>query len=69
MKKNMNSYDILIRLVVSIFIIILYYKQVLTGTIGMIFLLVAFYLMLTNLISFCPVYKLLGISTYKTEEN
>jgi len=65
----MNSFDKLIRLVVSIFIIILYYKQVLTGTTGMISLLFAFYLTLTNLISYCPVYKLLGISTYKKEEN
>ena len=65
----MNSFDKLIRLVVSIFIIILYYKQVLTGTTGMISLFFAFYLTLTNLISYCPVYKLLGISTYKKEEN
>jgi len=41
----------------------------LTGTTGMISLLFAFYLTLTNLISYCPVYKLLGISTYKKEEN
>jgi len=69
MKKNMNSFDKLIRLLVSIFIIILYYKQVLTGTAGMISLFVAFYLTLTNLISYCPVYRLFGKSTYKTEEN
>jgi len=68
MKKNMNSYDKLIRLVISVIIIILYYKQVLTGTVGMIFLLLAFYLTLTNLMSYCPLYKLLGISTSKKDE-
>jgi hypothetical protein len=68
MKKNMSSYDKLIRLGLSIILIILYYKQVLTGTVGIISLLVAFLLTLTSLISFCPIYKVLGISTCKSEE-
>ena len=68
MKKNMSSYDKLIRLGISIVLIILFYKQVLTGTIGIISLLVAFLLTLTSLISFCPIYKVLGISTCKREE-
>ena len=68
MKKNMNSYDKLIRLGIAVIIIILYYKQILAGTLGMIFLIVAFYLTLTNLISFCPLYKLLKLSTYKKDE-
>jgi len=68
MKKNMNSYDKLIRLGVSIILIILYYKQVMTGIPGIITLLIALYLTLTSLVSFCPVYKILGISTDKTIE-
>jgi hypothetical protein len=68
MKKNMSSYDKLIRLGISIVLIILYYKQVLTGTVGIISLLVAFLLTLTSLISFCPIYKVLGISSCKREE-
>lgn len=68
MKKNMSSYDKLIRLGLSIILIILYYKQVVTGTTGIICLVVAFLLTLTSLISFCPVYKIFGISTCKTEK-
>jgi len=69
MKKNMSSYDKLIRLGISIVLIILYYKQVLAGTVGIISLLVAFILTLTSLISFCPIYKVFGISTCKREES
>jgi hypothetical protein len=67
MKKNMSSNDKLIRLGISIVLIILYYKQVLTGTVGIVFLIVAFILTLTSLIGFCPIYKVLGINTFKTD--
>ena len=68
MKKNMSSNDKLIRLGIAIIVIILYYKQVLTGTVGLVFLVVAFILTLTSLIGFCPLYKVLGINTCKTRE-
>ncbi|MDP4240107.1 MAG: DUF2892 domain-containing protein [Bacteroidota bacterium] len=68
MKKNMSSNDKLIRLGISIILIILYYKGVLVGTVGIISLIVALLLTLTSLIGFCPIYKLLGINTNKTGE-
>jgi len=68
MKKNMSSYDKLIRLGLSIVLIILYYKEVVTGTSGIITLLLALYLTITSLISFCPFYRILGINTSKKEE-
>jgi len=68
MKKNMSSYDKLIRLGLSIVLIILYYKEVVSGTSGIITLLLALYLTITSLISFCPIYRILGINTSKKEE-
>lgn len=68
MKTNMSSYDKLIRLGLSILLIILYYKQVVSGTIGIIALVLALLLTLTSLIGFCPIYALLGIDTSKTEK-
>jgi len=68
MKNNMSSYDKLIRLGLSIVLIILYYKQVVAGTIGIICLVVALVLTITSLIGFCPIYKILGINTRKTEK-
>jgi len=63
MKNNMSAYDKLIRLVVSIVLIILYYKHIVAGTIGIICLVVALILTITSLIGFCPIYKILGLNT------
>jgi len=68
MKKNLSSNDKLIRLGISIVLIILYYKGVLTGTPGIISLLVAFYLTLTSLINICFIYKIFGIDTNKSDK-
>jgi hypothetical protein len=68
MKKNMGSIDKLIRLFVAIIIIVLYYKGILTGTLGIVALVVALVLTLTSLISFCPLYTLFGIKTCNKEE-
>jgi hypothetical protein len=68
MKTNMSSYDKLIRLGLSIVLIILYYKQVVTGTFGIICLVLALVLTITSLIGFCPIYKILGINTRTTEK-
>lgn len=69
MKKNMGSYDKLIRLIVAIVLIVLYYKGILQGSTGIIALVVALILTVTSLVSFCPLYALFGIKTCKTEEN
>ena len=68
MKKNMGSTDKLIRLVIAVLLIVLYYKEILTGTLGIIALVVAFVFTLTSLISFCPLYTLFGMNTGKKTE-
>lgn len=68
MKKNMGSYDKLIRLSVAIVLIILYYNGVLKDTLGIIALVLALIFTVTSLISFCPLYAIFGIKTCKKEE-
>ncbi len=63
MKKNLGSADKLIRLALAIVLIILFYKEILSGTIGLVALGVAFILTLTSLVSFCPLYAMLGLRT------
>jgi Protein of unknown function (DUF2892). len=65
MKKNVGSYDKLIRLLAAIVLIILYYRGVFTNTMGMVALIVALILTLTSLIGFCPLYTLFGLNTCK----
>lgn len=64
----MSSIDKLIRLIISIVLIILFYKEILTGTLGIIALVVALIFTLTSMISFCPLYAIFGISTCKTKK-
>jgi len=68
MKKNMGSYDKLIRLSAAIVLIILYYNGILAGTFGIIALVVALVFTVTSLIGFCPLYAIFGIKTCKKEE-
>jgi len=63
MKKNMGTTDKMIRSLVAIVIAILYFTNVLTGTLGLILLILAAVFLLTSFISFCPLYAPFGIST------
>ena len=65
MKKNMGSTDKLIRVIIAIIVAVLYVTGTLTGTIGIIALAIAGVFVLTSLVSFCPLYTILGISTCK----
>lgn len=63
MKKNMGSTDQLIRISVAIIIAVLYFMNIISGTLGVILLVVAGVFVLTSLINFCPLYTVLGMNT------
>jgi hypothetical protein len=65
MKKNMGSTDRLIRTIIAILIAILYFTNVITGTLGIVLLVLAIVFAFTSLISFCPLYTIFGINTCK----
>lgn len=63
MKKNMGRADRLIRVIIAAIIAYLYYNGTISGTLGTILLIFAGVFVLTSLVSFCPLYPLLGINT------
>lgn len=63
MKKNMGSADKIIRLVLAAVFAVLYFTGTVTGTVGIILLVLGAVFVLTSLISFCPLYPIFGIST------
>jgi len=69
MKANIGSSDKLIRLGLAIVLIVLFYLEIITGTLGMIALIVAFLLTLTSLVNFCPLYSIFKINTAKKSES
>ena len=65
MKKNMGAIDKGIRILVAVIIAILYFAGVVTGTLGIVLLVLAGVFVLTSLIGVCPLYSPLGINTGK----
>ncbi|MBP6024937.1 YgaP family membrane protein [Ferruginibacter sp.] len=63
MKKNMGTADRIIRIILAAVVGFLYYNGTITGTLGIILLALAGVFVLTSLISFCPLYKLVGLNT------
>lgn len=67
MKTNMGVIDKVIRVLIAVAIIILYFTNVLSGTLAVILLILAGVFVLTSLIGFCPLYLPFGLSTRKKE--
>jgi Zn-dependent protease len=67
MKKNMGTADRLIRLIVVALVLSLSFTHIITGLLATVLIVVAAIFALTSLISFCPLYTLVGINTCKTK--
>lgn len=62
----MSSADRIIRVLLAAVFAILYFTGTVTGTLGIVLLVLGGVFVLTSLISFCPLYTIFGISTCKT---
>ncbi|MDX1332219.1 MAG: DUF2892 domain-containing protein [Robiginitalea sp.] len=69
MKKNMGTADRVIRFIVAAVIGVLYYTGTISGTLGIVLLVLAGVFVLTSFISFCPLYAPFGISTCPTKNS
>jgi hypothetical protein len=63
MKSNMGRNDRLIRTGIASVIAILYFSNVIGGTLAAVLGVVALVFALTSLVGFCPLYTLLGMNT------
>jgi len=63
MKKNMGMTDKAIRFVLAVIVGILYYTNVINGTLAIVLGVLAVVFILTSFISFCPLYLPFGINT------
>ena len=67
MNKNMGAADRIIRVIIAAVIAILYFTDVLTGTLGIVLLILAGIFLLTSLVSVCPLYFPFGLNTRKSK--
>lgn len=68
MKKNMGTTDRVIRLLLAVVFSVLYITQTVTGTLGILLLILGGIFVITSFISFCPLYLPFGLSTCSKKE-
>jgi hypothetical protein len=65
MKANMSNMDRMIRVIIAIAIFILFATGTIAGTLGYVLVALGIVFVLTSLVSFCPLYTLMGLNTKK----
>ena len=68
MKKNMGTADRIIRVIIAAIFGVLYFTGTISGTLGIVLLVLAGVFVLTSLISFCPLYAPFGFRTCPLKE-
>ncbi|MBE2230304.1 MAG: DUF2892 domain-containing protein [Chitinophagaceae bacterium] len=63
MKPNMGTADRIIRVLLAAVFAYLYFSGTVSGTLGLVLVILGGVFLLTSLVSFCPLYPLLGINT------
>lgn len=63
MKKNMGKVDRAVRALIALVMVGLYFGNIVTGVLGIVLMAAAGIFFLTSLISFCPLYTVVGFNT------
>lgn len=67
MKANVGSSDKIARIILAAVIAILYFTEQISGTVGIVLLVLAGVFLLTSLVGVCPLYIPFGISTRRKQ--
>ncbi len=68
MKKNVGNMDKGIRIVLAIIFGALYFTGTVTGTMGLVLVILGGVFVLTSLVGFCPIYSIVGLNTCPTKK-
>jgi len=63
MKTNMGFADKIIRTIIAAVMIALYFTHVVSGTLGIVLIVLSVVFLLTSLLSFCPIYAIFGLTS------
>jgi len=69
MKRNMGNVDRILRIVLAIAMSILFFTNSISGLVGIFLLAVSGVFVLTSLVSFCPLYTLIGVNTCQSKKD
>ena len=65
MQRNMSDIDRIVRVVVAALFAYLYFGGIVTGTLGIVLLVLGAVFLLTAIVAFCPLYVPFKLSTFK----
>lgn len=68
MTKNMSKADRYVRIVLAIILGALYVTETVTGTPGIVLLVLGAVFLATSVVRFCPIYAITGLNTCPAEE-
>ena len=66
MKRNLSNIDRIVRVVLAALFAYLYFGGIVTGALGIALLVVGAVFVLTAVVSFCPLYAMFKLSTFKS---
>lgn len=69
MKKNLGMTDKIIRGTIAAIIVVMYFADIISGTVAIVFGSIATILFITSLISFCPMYSIFGHSSSRDNKS
>ena len=69
MKSNVGTVDRFLRILLAVIVGVLYFTNVIGGTTAIVLGVIAAILLLTSLVSFCPLYAALGLSTKDSNQS
>jgi len=69
MKKNMGIADRGIRLIIAAVVAALYFTGTISGTLGLVLIILAAIFLLTSFVGFCPLYAPFGIKTCSSQKS
>jgi hypothetical protein len=63
----MGGTDKVIRIILAVVFAVLFFTKTVTGTLGIVLVVLGGVFLATSVISFCPLYTLVGMNTCKTK--
>ena len=68
MKKNMSKTDRYVRIILAVLLGALYFTNTITGTFGIVLLVLGVVFLATSFVRFCPLYAIVGLNTCPANE-
>jgi len=67
MKQNVGTIDKVLRIAIAAIMAYLYFSETVTGTLGIVALIIGVAALITSAVGFCGLYSIIGVNTCKVK--